>query len=70
MPICSAIRFLARASRPVEQVASRLCPLSTLFAFLSRQACVQVSVLALVAILAGIPLSYFLARRRGGQQKD
>jgi hypothetical protein len=30
----------------------------------------QVSVIALVAILAGIPLSYFLARRRGAQQKD
>ena len=29
-------RFLARASRPVEQISSRLCPLSTLFAFLSH----------------------------------
>jgi hypothetical protein len=33
-------RFLARASHPVEQISSRFCPLSTLFAFLSRQACV------------------------------
>jgi hypothetical protein len=33
-------RFLARASRPVEQISSRLYPLSALFAFLSRQACV------------------------------
>jgi hypothetical protein len=32
-------RILAGASRPVEQISSRLCPLSTLFAFLSREAC-------------------------------
>jgi hypothetical protein len=32
-------RFLARASRPVEQISSRLCALSTLFTFLSYQAC-------------------------------
>jgi hypothetical protein len=33
-------RFLARASRPVEQISCRLCALSALFAFFSHQACV------------------------------
>ena len=31
-------RFLARASRPVEQICSWLCALSTLFTFFSHQA--------------------------------
>ena len=33
-------RFLARASRPVEQISSRLCALSALFTLFSHQACV------------------------------
>jgi hypothetical protein len=70
MPICSAIGFLLLLLVPW----SRLLPGFVLYQryspfFLVRHAS-QVSVLALVAILAGIPLSYFLARRRGGQQKD
>ena len=32
-------RFLARASRAVEQISSRLCALSALFTFFSHQAC-------------------------------
>src|SRR5206468_890276 len=32
-------RFPARASRPVEQISSRLCALSALFTLFSRQAC-------------------------------
>jgi len=32
-------RFLARASRPVEQISSRLCALSALFTLFSHQAC-------------------------------
>jgi hypothetical protein len=32
-------RFLARASRPLEQISSRLCALSALFALFSHQAC-------------------------------
>jgi hypothetical protein len=70
MPICSAIGFLLVLLVPWN----RLLPGFILYQrhspfFLVRHAS-QVSVIALVAILAGIPLSYFLARRRGGQQKD
>jgi hypothetical protein len=32
-------RVLARASRPVEQISSRLCALPALFTLLSHQAC-------------------------------
>jgi hypothetical protein len=65
MPICSAIGFLL-----VLLLAwNRLLPGFVLYQryspfFLVRHAS-QISVLALVAILAGIPLSYFLARKRG-----
>jgi hypothetical protein len=70
MPICSALGFLLLLLVPWN----RLLPGFILYQryspfFLVRHAS-QVSVIALVAILAGIPLSYFLARRRGGQQKD
>jgi hypothetical protein len=70
MPICSALGFLLLLLVPWN----RLLPGFVLYQryspfFLVRHAS-EVSVLALVAILAGIPLSYFLARRRGGQQKD
>jgi hypothetical protein len=70
MPICSAIGFLLVLLVPWN----RFLPGFVLYQryspfFLIRHA-PKVSVLALVAILAGIPLSYFLARRRGGQQKD
>jgi hypothetical protein len=70
MPICSAIGFLLVLLVPWN----RFLPGFVLYQryspfFLIRHAS-QVSVLALVAILAGIPLSYFLARRRGRQQKD
>jgi hypothetical protein len=65
MPICSAIGFLLVLLVPWN----RLLPGFVLYQryspfFLVRHAS-EVSVLALVAILAGIPLSYFLARRRG-----
>ena|SRR5215831_13624955 len=57
-------RFLARVSPPTEQVASRLCPLPTLFAVLSNQACASDLSPRTFVSLAGIPLSYFLARTR------
>jgi hypothetical protein len=65
MPICSALGFLLLLLVPWN----RLLPGFVLYQryspfFLVRHAS-EVSVLALVAILAGIPLSYFLARRRG-----
>src|SRR5678816_3804363 len=64
MPICSAIGFLLVLFVPWN----RFLPGFVLYQryspfFLVRHAS-EVSVLALVAILAGIPLSYFLARRR------
>jgi uncharacterized membrane protein len=70
MPICSAIGFLLVLLVPWN----RFLPGFVLYQrysrfFLVRHAS-EVSVLALVAILAGIPLSYFLARRRARQQKD
>ena len=34
-------RFFARASRAVEQISSRLCPLSPLFALFSHQTCAR-----------------------------
>ena len=65
MPLCSALGFLLLLLVPWN----RFLPGFVLYQryspfFLVRHAS-QVSVLALVAILAGIPLSYFLARRRG-----
>jgi hypothetical protein len=65
IPICSAIGFLLVLLVPWN----RFLPGFVLYQryspfFLVRHAS-EVSVLALVAILAGIPLSYFLARRRG-----
>ena len=65
MPICSALGILLLLLVPWN----RLLPGFVLYQryspfFLVRHAS-QISVLALVAILAGIPLSYFLARRRG-----
>jgi hypothetical protein len=65
MPICSAIGFLLVLLVPWN----RFLPGFVLYQryspfFLVRHAS-EFSVLALVAILAGIPLSYFLARRRG-----
>ena len=70
MPICSAIGFLLVLLLPWN----RFLPGFVLYQryspfFLIRHAS-EVSVIALVTILAGIPLSYFLARRRGRQQKD
>jgi hypothetical protein len=64
MPICSAVGFLLVLLVPWN----RFLPGFVLYQryspfFLVRHAS-HVSVLALVAILAGIPLSYFLARRR------
>jgi hypothetical protein len=64
MPICSALGFLLLLLVPWN----RLLPGFVLYQryspfFLVRHAS-QVSVLALVTVLAGIPLSYFLARRR------
>jgi len=64
MPICSAIGFLLVLLVPWN----RFLPGFVLYQryspfFLVRHAS-EVSVLALVAILGGIPLSYFLARRR------
>jgi hypothetical protein len=65
MPICSALGFLLLLLVPWN----RFLPGFALYQryspfFLVRHAS-QLSALALVAILAGIPLSYFLARRRG-----
>ena len=64
MPICSAIGFLLVLLVPWN----RFLPGFVLYQryspfFLIRHAS-EVSVLVLMAILAGIPLSYFLARRR------
>ena len=65
VPICSAIGFLLVLLVPWN----RFVPGFVLYQryspfFLVRHAS-QVSVLALLAIVAGIPLSYFLARRGG-----
>jgi len=65
MPICSAIGFLLVLVVPWN----RLLPGFILYQryspfFLVRHAS-EVCVLAVVAMLAGILLSYFLARRRG-----
>jgi hypothetical protein len=65
MPICSALGFLLLLLLPWN----RLLPGFVLYQryspfFLVRHAS-EVFVLVLMAILAGIPLSYFLARRRG-----
>ena len=70
MPICSALGFLVLLLLPWN----RLLPGFVLYQryspfFLVRHAS-EVSVIALLAMLAGIPLPYFLARRRGRQQKD
>jgi hypothetical protein len=65
MPICSALGFLLLLLVPWNRFLPgfALYQRYSLF-FLVRHAS-QLSALALVAILAGIPLSYFLARRRG-----
>jgi hypothetical protein len=65
MPTCSALGFLLLLLVPWN----RLLPGFVLYQryspfFLIRHAS-QLSVLALLALLAGIPLSYFLARKRG-----
>ena len=70
MPICSAIGFLLVLLVPWN----RFLPGFVLYQryspfFLVRHA-PQLLLLAVLATLAGIPLSYFLARRRGRQQKD
>ena len=70
MPTCSALGFLLLLLVPWK----RLLPGFVLYQwyspfFLVRHAS-QISVLALVAILAGIPLSYFLARRRGNASQN
>jgi hypothetical protein len=64
MPICSALGFLLVVLLPWN----RLLPGFVLYQryspfFLIRHAS-QISLLVLVAILAGIPLSYFLSRHR------
>jgi len=70
MPICSAIGFLLVLLVPWNRFLSGFVLYQRYSSFFLIRHAPEVSVLALVAILAGIPLSYFLARRRGGQQKD
>src|SRR6267154_240652 len=70
MPICSAIGFLLVLLVPWTRFLSGFVLYQRYSPFFLIRHASEVSVLALVAILAGIPLSYFLARRRGRQQKD
>jgi hypothetical protein len=65
MPICSAVGFLLVLLVPWNRFLPGFVLYQRYSPFLLIRHASEVSVLALVAILAGIPLSYFLARRRG-----
>ena len=65
MPICSALGFLLVLLLPWNRLLPGFVLYQRYSPFFLVRHMSQVSVLALVAILAGISLSYFLARRRG-----
>jgi len=64
MPICSAIGFLLLLLVPWNKFLPGFVLYQRYSPFFLVRHAPQISVLALVATLAGIPLSYFLARRR------
>ena len=64
MPICSAVGFLLLLLVPWNSLLPGFVLYQRYSPFFLVRHASQVSVLALVAILAGIPLSYFLARTR------
>jgi hypothetical protein len=70
MPICSALGFLLLLLVPWNRLLPGFILYQRYSPFFLVRHVSEVSVIALVAMLAGIPLSYFLARRRGRQQKD
>ena len=70
MLVCSALGLLLVLLVPWDRYFPAFASYESYSPFFLIRHASQVSVLALVAILAGIPLSYFLARRRGRQQKD
>jgi hypothetical protein len=65
MPICSAIGFLLVLFVPWNKFLAGFVLYQRYSPFFLLRHASQVWVLVLVAMLAGIPLSYFLARRRG-----
>ena len=70
MPICSALGFLLLLLVPWNRLLPGFILYQRYSPFFLVRHVSEVSVIALVAMLAGIPLSYFLARRRGRRQKD
>ena len=64
MPICSAIGFLLVLLVPWNRLLSGFVLYQRYSPFFLLRHTREVAVLALVVILAGIPLSYFLARTR------
>jgi hypothetical protein len=64
MPICSAVGFLLVLLIPWNRFLAGFVLYQRYSPFFLIRHASEISVLALVAILAGIPLSYFLARRR------
>jgi hypothetical protein len=65
MPICSALGFLLLFFVPWNTLLPGFVLYQRYSPFFLVRHVSQVSLLALVAIVAGIPFSYFLARRRG-----
>jgi hypothetical protein len=70
MPICSALGFLLLLLVPWNRLLPGFILYQRYSPFFLVRHVSEVSVIALLAMLAGIPLPYFLARRRGRQQKD
>jgi hypothetical protein len=64
MPICSALGFLLLILLPWNQLLPSFVLYQRYSSFFLIRHASQISVLALVAILAGIPLSYFLSRNK------
>jgi hypothetical protein len=65
MPICSALGFLLLLLVPWNRLLPGFALYQRYSPFFLVRHVSEISVLALLAILAGIPLSYFLARKRG-----
>jgi hypothetical protein len=70
IPICSAIGFLLVLLVPWNRFVPGFVLYQRYSPFFLIRHAPQLLLLAVLATLAGIPLSYFLARRRGRQQKD
>jgi hypothetical protein len=65
MPICSALGFLLLLLVPWNRLLPGFALYQRYSPFFLVRHVSDISVIALLAILAGIPLSYFLARKRG-----